>query len=371
MSGYPGTVEGDPVRLREFRVDDTDDLATACADASIRRWLPGLPAPYTEADARWWITEGAPAARAGGGVGYAIADAGTDRLLGAVGVNNPVPARQQGEIGYWVAPWARRRGVATAATRLLARQAFGAGAARLELLTDAENTASQRVALAAGFRPEGVRRAAAPLPGGGRRDLLAWVRLADDPDEPTPRVLPDLPDDRLTDGVVLLRRIAPGDVDEMYALHSRPEVVANQAPPVPPEPSAIETRCRLAESAWLVGETARLAIVDAASGAFAGSCGLGYPEPGTGHATIGYALSPAFRGRGLATRAVRLLARWAFDSVGVARIGAGTVPDNTASHRVLQRVGFHREALLRARLPGLAGGRLDDLTFALLPPELT
>ncbi|TDB79588.1 N-acetyltransferase, partial [Micromonospora fluostatini] len=153
-----------------------------------------------------------------------------------------------------------------------------------------------------------------------------------DPDGPVRRLLPDLPAGRLTDGVVTLRRLAPGDADEMYALHSRPEVVANQAPPVPPERDVIALRCRLAESQWLTGPAARLAILDAATDRFAGSCGLVYAEPGTGQASIGYALVPEFRGRGLATRAVRLLAGWAFGPVGVARLAAGTVPDNTASH---------------------------------------
>ncbi|MEK8107992.1 GNAT family protein [Micromonospora sp. M12] len=73
---------------------------------------------------------------------------------------------------------------------------------------------------------------------------------------------------------------------------------------------------------------------------------------------------------GYATRAVRLLAGWAFGPAGIARLSAGTVPDNIASHRVLERVGFQREALQRGRLPGLAGARLDDLTFALLPSDL-
>ena len=73
-----------------------------------------------------------------------------------------VPVRQQAEIGYWVAPWARRRGVATAAVRAMSGWAFAnAGVVRLELLTDWANVGSQRVALAAGFQREGVRRSAA------------------------------------------------------------------------------------------------------------------------------------------------------------------------------------------------------------------
>ncbi|MEU5907694.1 GNAT family N-acetyltransferase [Micromonospora sp. NPDC047467] len=358
------------MRLRPFRADDVADVVDGCADPLSQRFVSSLPTPYTEVDARWWLDAGAPAVWAGGGAAYAIADPGTDRLLGGVGLNNPVPGRSQAEIGYWVRPTARGRGVAAAATRALGEHAFATGTLRLELLTELENAASQRVALAAGFRYEGLRRSAGQHRNGGRHDLLAWVRLAEDPPGPTARLLPDLPDGVLTDQVVALRRVGPDEAELMYRLHSRPEVVANQAPPVPPTWEAIERRCRVAESGWLTGEIARLLITDVATGEPAGSCGLSYSDVRSGEGSIGYALLPEWRGRGYATRAVRLLASWAFGPAGMARITAGTVPENIASHRVLERVGFQREALQRARLPGLAGTRLDDLTFALLPTDL-
>ncbi|MFG2058692.1 GNAT family N-acetyltransferase [Micromonospora sp. NPDC048930] len=366
----PETVEAYGVRLRPSRLTDVADTVAACADPVTQRFMPGMPDPYTEESARWWITEGEPAAWAAGGASYAIADRATDRLLGAVGLSNPVPARRQLEIGYWVAPWARGRGVATAATRALAEAAFAAGTARLELLTDQENTASQRVALAAGFRPEGVRRSAGTARDGGRYDLAAWVRLADDPPGPTARLLPDLPDGRLTDGVVTLRRLGPADADPLHRLHALPEVVANRVPPVPPTRESIERRCRLAESHWLAGRSADLAILDAATGTVAGGCALVYDEPATGQAMLGYSLLPEARGRGLATRAVELLADWAFD-VGLARLWAGTRPENVASQRVLEKVGFQREGLLRGRLPGPDGARTDSFSYGLLAADRT
>ncbi|WP_262286562.1 GNAT family N-acetyltransferase [Micromonospora sp. MA102] len=360
----PETIEAYGVRLRPDRLTDVTDLAAACADPVIRRFLPGLPDPYTEESARWWITEGAPAARATGGATYAIADPATDRLLGAAGLSHPVTERRQAEIGFWVAPWARGRGVATAATRALAEAAFAAGTVRLELLAHEENTASQRVALATGFRLEGVRRSAGQGRD-GRHDLAVWVRLAGDPPGPTARLLPDLPGGRLTDGVVTLRRLGPEDADPLYRLHTRPEVVASRVPPVAPAREAIERRCRLAESHWLAGRSADLAIIDAATGAVAGGCALVYDEPATGQAMLGYSMLPEARGRGLATRAVRLVAAWAFE-IGLARLWAGTGPENLASQRVLAKAGFRREGLLRGRLPGPDGTRVDTLVFGRL-----
>ncbi|MDG4793162.1 GNAT family N-acetyltransferase [Micromonospora sp. WMMD1082] len=366
----PPAIEAYGVRLRPFRLGDVGDIAAGCADPLTQRFIDSLPSPYTEADARWWVTEGAPAAVAGGGAAYAIADPATDRLLGTVGLSHPVPQRGQAEIGYWVAPWARGRGVATAATRSLAAHAFATGTARLELLTHVENAASQRVALATGFRPEGVRRAAAPLRDGGRRDLTVWVRLVDDPPGPSTRPLPDLPGGRLTDGVIMLRRLGPEDGDETYRLHIDPEVVQSRVPPVPAARDEVDRRCRAAEGQWLVGTAAAMTVLDAASGDFVGNCTLIYDQPATGQAMLGYSLLPRWRGRGYATRTVTLLARWGFDHVGLSRLWAGTLPENVASQRVLQKAGFRREGLLRGRLPGAAGTRADSTVYGLLPKDL-
>lgn len=103
-------VETHGVRLRPFRAQDSADVVDGCADPLTQRFVSNLPTPYTETDARWWIDVGAPAAWTGGGTAYAVADPATDRLLGAVGLNNPVPARGQLEIGYWMRPVARGRG---------------------------------------------------------------------------------------------------------------------------------------------------------------------------------------------------------------------------------------------------------------------
>ncbi|GAB3945183.1 hypothetical protein GCM10027614_36550 [Micromonospora vulcania] len=54
-------VEAHGVRLRPFRVDDTADVVDGCADPLSQRFVSTMPAPYTEADARWWIDAGAPA----------------------------------------------------------------------------------------------------------------------------------------------------------------------------------------------------------------------------------------------------------------------------------------------------------------------
>ena len=366
----PAEINGTGVRLRAYRPDDAEAVAAGYDDPLSHRFLPELPSPFTIAHAERFLSEGIASIAAEGGVVYAIADSETDDLLGGIGFDKLVPSRGQAEIGYWVGPWARGRGVATAAVRALSGHALHAGLERLELLTHWDNPVSMRVALASGYRREGVRRAALPNGHGGRDDLVIFARLATDDDAPIPRALPDLPGGELTDGVVRLRPLGPADVDFLGVLRRLPDVWQTSVPAAPPTDEDLLRRCTRAAAQWLDGTRVDLVIEDAASGAPAGEIGLFYQEPATGQGMIGYNMLPAFRGRGFTTRAAQLLALWAFAETSIARLIAGALPTNVGSQRVLEKAGFHREAYLRSRLPGPDGTRTDDVQFVLLAEDL-
>lgn len=140
--------------LRLFRADDAPGLVEAARDRAIPR-LTNLPELGSAEWAREWIELVERRWRDATRATFAIADARTDGLLGSIGVRD---VDGNGQIGYWVLPAARGRGVATRALRLLSAWAFDAGFGRLQLLTEPENAASQRVAEKAGFRREGLLR---------------------------------------------------------------------------------------------------------------------------------------------------------------------------------------------------------------------
>jgi RimJ/RimL family protein N-acetyltransferase len=145
------------VSLRHYRADDAEAIVRACSDPETVRWIPMIPNPYTLADAEGFIERTADAWQAGRAAVFAIADAGDDALLGSIGLQDP--HGQRAFVGYWVAPWARGRGVASAALRLVSRWGLrDLGIVRLALYTLPGNVASQTVAERAGFRPEGVLR---------------------------------------------------------------------------------------------------------------------------------------------------------------------------------------------------------------------
>jgi RimJ/RimL family protein N-acetyltransferase len=364
---FPEVVEAEGFRLRVPRLDDAPQVQRALDDELSRCFLPSVPEPMTLSYAEFWCVGGARERRDAGGVRYVIAGSATDEVLGAVSLQRVQPDRAQAEIGYWVAPWARGNGLAVRAVRAMAQAAFAAGLGRIELCAEWENTISQRVALAAGFRREGVRRAAAQRELDGktiRYDLVVFARVISDPGEPVPRILPDLPDGRLTDGEIILRPLQPADAEDVFQLLQLPEVAAvNFGASTRAE---IADKCAKAAALWLAGERADFVILDAATGAFAGDIGFWYIARVLQEGMLGYSLRPEFRGRGIAGRAVNLLARWAFEEVGVARLVAGTDPGNIASQKVLQRAGFEQEAYMRNRLPGPDGGRADDIQWVRL-----
>lgn len=167
------------VLLRPWTRADVPALAAACSDPEIARWLETVPQPYGEVEARAYVAFSERGWRGRGGeTPLAVVDAETGELLGSCGVHWVDPAQGVAEVGYWVAPWARGRGTATRAARLLAGWVLGTlRYERLQLRADPLNTASCRVAERAGFTREGVLRSVRTNPRQGRRIDIAVYSL--------------------------------------------------------------------------------------------------------------------------------------------------------------------------------------------------
>lgn len=88
-----------------------------------------------------------------------------------------------------------------------------------------------------------------------------------------------------------------------------------------------------------------------------------------GSAGLWYLLERAHRSKGVATAAVRKLALFAFEELGLLCLTAWVTSGNEASCRVLERVGFRRVGVLR-RGSLLDGSHVDRLLFDLLPEDL-
>jgi RimJ/RimL family protein N-acetyltransferase len=165
------------VTLRAFRDDDVPAIVEACRDPEVVRWTR-VPDPYDEQDAREFLAHVAAQREAGAAVGVAIAAADDDAYLGSVDLRIAHTDSGRGDIGYLVAPWARRRGTAVRAVRLLGAYGFERlGLGRIEIVVHPDNEVSQRVAERAGFEREAVLRAYIGMRD-GRHDAVMFSRLA-------------------------------------------------------------------------------------------------------------------------------------------------------------------------------------------------
>src|SRR5262245_16906139 len=111
-----------------------------------------------------------------------------------------------------------------------------------------------------------------------------------------------------------------------------------------------------------------LAVALAESDAVIGGCRIWIESPEHRDGSIGYSLTRACWGRGYATEVAQGLLQFGFETLGLHRIWAIVEPENTASARVLEKVGMQREGRLRDHR--YAKGRWRDSgVYAALAPE--
>jgi len=174
----------------------------------------------------------------------------------------------------------------------------------------------------------------------------------------------------LADEVVLLRPWCEADVPGKLLAFSDPVVQRFSWRTTQYTEADARSAFAEQEEARLRGEELNFALAEpGGQGAVLGGCSLYDVRLDQGCAALGYWLAPGARGRGVATHAVRLLARWAFAQLGLARLELTCGPDNEASQRVAERCGFVREGLLRSHVP-FKGARRDSVIYSLLPGEL-
>lgn len=150
---------------------DIDAVFGACQDRDIQRYTT-VPQPYEREHAVGFVAKSAQGWESGSETIWAIRLNGA--LTGVVGLHRL--GGGSGEIGYWVVPAYRKKGILTEACRAVIDWGFapdGLGLARIEWRAVVGNTASARAARTLGFRYEGLIRAALAN-GAGRRDD-GWI----------------------------------------------------------------------------------------------------------------------------------------------------------------------------------------------------
>jgi len=172
----------------------------------------------------------------------------------------------------------------------------------------------------------------------------------------------------LSDGVVALRRLTEADVPALAACLQDSEIPRWTRVPVPYSEDDARDFLARQEETWRAGEEARFAIVAARSGRLVGAIAFVYIEWEDEKAEIGYWVAASARRTGVARRAVRLLARWAFVELGLFRLEILPDIENLASLAVARACGFREEGILRANTL-IKGRRGDSVVFSLLATD--
>lgn len=174
-----------------------------------------------------------------------------------------------------------------------------------------------------------------------------------------------LPEPALSDGGLVLRAWAEQDVPVVLAAGLE-ELISRYRYSLPRTAEAAHRWITATETQRQAGDRLELAITEHSTPV--GSVALA--EVTHGNAMVRYWLLPEARGRGLASRAVSLLAGWAFSTLALGRLAALIELENHASRAVLERCGFVEEGRLRRHTTGHDGTRVDALLFGLLPEDL-
>lgn len=153
-------IEG-PLLIRPYCEEDASALYEAVRESlsEVSRWLPWCHENYSLEESQDFVGSRETAARDGEWYSFAVFEREGGRFLGGVGLNFFNRVHQMVNLGYWVRTSAAGHGVATNATRAVAR--FGLeqlGLQRIEIVAAVANLPSQHVAENAGAVREGVLR---------------------------------------------------------------------------------------------------------------------------------------------------------------------------------------------------------------------
>jgi len=170
------------VGIRPFRLEDVPSLFAAARESiqELSTWMVWCRTDYSLEDSAAFVSRCAAEWEKGEQYSFVIFDVSDGAFLGSVGLSGVNRAHKFANLGYWVRSRRTQRGVASAATRMIARFALEElRLNRLEIIVPVGNKASQRVAEKAGARWEGVLRKRLIL-AGNPHDAVLYSLVAED-----------------------------------------------------------------------------------------------------------------------------------------------------------------------------------------------
>jgi RimJ/RimL family protein N-acetyltransferase len=176
---------------------------------------------------------------------------------------------------------------------------------------------------------------------------------------------------KFTDGAITVRAFEFGDEENLHA------AIKESLPELSPwmswanEKYTLETAhnfVTVTRAHWSNGSMYAFAIVDAKTNEFLGGCGLNHIHPVYKFCNLGYWVRTSRHGRGIAGRAAKLIAQFAFEKVNLIRAEIVIAVGNSTSKRVAEKVDAHYEGILLNRMT-VGTAIYDAHMFSLLPAD--
>jgi RimJ/RimL family protein N-acetyltransferase len=178
------------------------------------------------------------------------------------------------------------------------------------------------------------------------------------------------PDYPLRTPRLILRPYTVDDFDALYDIQSRPDVTRYLlfGPRGPDEVRESLKQKIAATGLDYEGANLTLAVVLPETGTVIGDVLLFWRSQEHRQGEVGYIFHPDHAGQGYATEAARMMLRLGFDKFGLHRIIGRVDARNTASARVLERLGMRREAHFRQN-EMVKDEWTDEIVYAMLEDE--
>lgn len=152
----------------------------------------------------------------------------------------------------------------------------------------------------------------------------------------------------LENDIVRLRAVEPDDLDFIYALETSEGAAENGFTTAPPSRHLLWEYIQNYSADIYVDRQLRLIIEDVSTDQTAGAIDIADFEPRDRRGFVGIVISPTLRRRGLALAALKLLCRYAADTIGMHQLAAVVAIDNEASRHLFTSAGFKPAGRLRS-----------------------
>jgi ribosomal-protein-alanine N-acetyltransferase len=164
---------------------------------------------------------------------------------------------------------------------------------------------------------------------------------------------------------LILRRVLPSDVKEMFELRSNPETMKYIPRPLLTNYDEALAHIQMMEDKIETNEGINWAITLKGEDKMLGVIGHYRIKPEHYRAEVGYMILPEYHGKGITTEAVQCVVDYGFNTMQLHSIEGVIDPENGASEKVLQKCGFVKEAHFKEN-EYFGGKFIDAVVYSIL-----